>query len=200
MPYGRWNVADIPLTELKTAASGSWIGRWWSRAPPPSTTPAPVKANLGEESAFVYDKDLKRWVNRKVRLAYRRYADTLSDNRSKQGGADAAKASVPPPPPSRAQTVSPSRSSPQAPNAPPVPTPPPTRPATAFESTGPPPKKAPPRVRSNLVPAEGGSPPLTPDALSSLTAAPPMGRPKSAATKRNIRSRYVDVFQTTGTS
>jgi hypothetical protein len=45
------------------AASGSWLGRFWKRS---EATPAPIKANLGEQSSFYYDKDLKRWVNKKV--------------------------------------------------------------------------------------------------------------------------------------
>jgi len=45
----------------KPAASGSWFGRWWKK-----DGTAPIKANLGEETAFYYDKELKRWVNKKV--------------------------------------------------------------------------------------------------------------------------------------
>ena len=44
--------------------SSSWFSRWWSK----EGSGGPVKATLGEESSFVYDKDLKRWVNKKVRL------------------------------------------------------------------------------------------------------------------------------------
>lgn len=44
--------------------SSGWFSRWWSR----EGSSGPVKATLGEESSFVYDKDLKRWVNKKVRL------------------------------------------------------------------------------------------------------------------------------------
>jgi hypothetical protein len=42
--------------------SSSWFTRWWSR----EGSGGPVKATLGEESSFVYDKELKRWVNKKV--------------------------------------------------------------------------------------------------------------------------------------
>ena len=44
--------------------SSSWFTRWWNKEGPSG----PVKATLGEESSFVYDKELKRWVNKKVRL------------------------------------------------------------------------------------------------------------------------------------
>jgi hypothetical protein len=51
-------------TELKSSTSNSWLGRWWNRGS--SNTPGPVKANLGEEVSFYYDKELKRWVNKNV--------------------------------------------------------------------------------------------------------------------------------------
>lgn len=45
--------------------SASWLGRWWGKKDP--SAPGPIKASLGEETSFVYDKELKRWVNKKVR-------------------------------------------------------------------------------------------------------------------------------------
>lgn len=44
------------------ASAGSWLSRLWKR----SDTPGPIKASLGEETSFYYDKELKRWVNKKV--------------------------------------------------------------------------------------------------------------------------------------
>jgi hypothetical protein len=32
--------------------------------------PGPVKANLGEQTSFVYDAELKRWVNKKVHFSF----------------------------------------------------------------------------------------------------------------------------------
>jgi hypothetical protein len=57
---------DIKPAQAASAStsSGSWIGRFWKRAE--STTPAPIKASLGEETSFYYDKEQKRWVNKKV--------------------------------------------------------------------------------------------------------------------------------------
>lgn len=46
----------------------------------PSEKKSSVRANLGEENSFYYDKDLKRWVNKKVRsvsLAYHGVEITL---------------------------------------------------------------------------------------------------------------------------
>ena len=53
-------------SEPSNASSGTWLSRlglWGKR----ETTPGPVKANLGEEKSFYYDKELKRWVNKNVR-------------------------------------------------------------------------------------------------------------------------------------
>ncbi|KAI5122954.1 hypothetical protein M0805_006834 [Coniferiporia weirii] len=164
---------------LSTSSSGSWLGRWFGRSASASS-PGPVKANLGEETTFYYDKDLKRWVNKK-------------------SGAETPKSTAPPPPPSRAQTVSPSRSMSMSHSGPPPPSPlPPGRPQSAMDSTSaPPPRKPIMRVRSNLIPEESASTsaPPTPAVMSSLSAPPPTGRPRSAAAKKSVRSRYVDVFQ-----
>jgi len=48
------------------ASNSGWFSRWWGRKE--NTSGGPVKANLGEESSFYYDKELKRWVNKKVRF------------------------------------------------------------------------------------------------------------------------------------
>lgn len=117
----------------------------------------------------------------------------------KAGAEQPKQQAVPPPPPSRAQTASPSRVSPHASGAraPPSPMPPPPRPASAMEPSMVPPKRSvtTPRIHSNLIPTDATSAPPTPGVLSAMNAAPPTGRSKSAATKRNVRSRYVDVFQ-----
>jgi len=42
--------------------SSGWFSRWWNR----EGSSGPIKATLGENSSFVYDKELKRWVNKKV--------------------------------------------------------------------------------------------------------------------------------------
>ena len=47
-----------------------WLSRWWKggNTSGDGTTKGPVKVNLGEENSFYYDKDLKRWVNKKVSI------------------------------------------------------------------------------------------------------------------------------------
>ncbi|KAJ3987357.1 Sec23-binding domain of Sec16-domain-containing protein [Lentinula detonsa] len=170
-----------PAQAAAASSSGSWISRLWKR----ESTPGPVKASLGEESSFYYDKELKKWVNKKV------------------GSEEAAKPATPPPPPSRAQTASPSGIS-KTPNGPPLAVmrppsagPPPPRSASAMDNNSSS-IKPPMRVRSNLVPSDEdgpGSAPGTPTGSRLAPPGPPPGRPRSQASKRNVRSRYVDVFQ-----
>ncbi|KAF8654092.1 hypothetical protein AX16_003625 [Volvariella volvacea WC 439] len=166
------------------SSSGGWFSRWWKRE-----GNAPVKASLGEESSFYYDKDLKKWVNKKA-------------------GAEEAKPTPPPPPPpartpslppSRAQTASPGMAMrPPAGGPSFTPPPPPTaRPSSAIDLSSSPPKQM-TRARSNLVPGSADSAPSTPTGTRSAPPPPPMNRPKSQASKRNVRSRYVDVFQQDG--
>ncbi|KAI9571534.1 Sec23-binding domain of Sec16-domain-containing protein [Boletus coccyginus] len=165
-----------PATAVSAA---SWLSRLWKR----SDTPGPIKASLGEETSFYYDKELKRWVNKK-------------------GGTETTQPSAPLPPPSRAQTASPSVSNSRFSGmsngtvAPPQPPPPRTTSAIDLRSTSPT-SKDPMRVRSNLVPTEVASMPNTP-APSGIPNAPPMGRSRSQAAKKNVRSRYVDIFQQDG--
>ncbi|KAK4701487.1 COPII coat assembly protein SEC16, partial [Phenoliferia sp. Uapishka_3] len=70
--------------------SKSWLGGWFKREPSPAPGAAPIKANLGEGSSFVYDPQLKKWVNKK-------------------GGDTGAPLATAPPP--RAATASPTRAS-----------------------------------------------------------------------------------------
>ncbi|KAF8163317.1 Sec23-binding domain of Sec16-domain-containing protein [Crassisporium funariophilum] len=159
------------------AGGKSWFGGWWKRSDP--VTPGPIKASLGEESAFFYDKEQKRWVNRK-----------------KGGGSEeTAKPAATPPPPLRAQTASPGMSSSRIQSTPTAG--PPPRSSSAIDLGAEPPMKIPARIRSNLAPPTESAPP-TPTGTRLNAGTPPPGRPKSSAAKRNIRSRYVDVFQQEG--
>ncbi|KJA27196.1 hypothetical protein HYPSUDRAFT_75121 [Hypholoma sublateritium FD-334 SS-4] len=176
------NAAPAPVNGATTTAAaaapasgGSWLGRWFKRSE--STGPGPIKASLGEESAFYYDKEQKRWVNRKA------------------GSAEAEKPATPPPPPSRAQTASPgmtgSKPSPPPGGGPPV------RSVSAIDLSEPP-VKAPMRIRSNLAPPMESAPSTPTGTRVNPVGGPPPPRPKSQATKRNVRSRYVDVLQQEG--
>ena len=59
-------------SELKPKKSG-WLGGWFGSARKDSDLSstqaapnAPIRAKLGEESSFIYDKELKKWVNKKA--------------------------------------------------------------------------------------------------------------------------------------
>ncbi|MBW0487823.1 hypothetical protein O181_027538 [Austropuccinia psidii MF-1] len=73
---------------VKPTPSSSWLGRWFRRDA--SSGSGPVKANLGQDFSLVYDPETKRWVNKKA-------------GQSQPLGNDKPL----PPPPSRAQTASP---------------------------------------------------------------------------------------------
>ncbi|KAI0797906.1 Sec23-binding domain of Sec16-domain-containing protein [Abortiporus biennis] len=168
--------------DSKAAPSAGWFSRLWKRES------GPVKANLGEQTSFYYDENLKRWVN-------------------KNAGAQDSKPSAPPPPP-RAQTASPGTASSRMYGGPSPAPAPPTRPATtSIDLSDSPPRKPPIRVRSNLIPSETSSAPATPatattpmngspmDGPPGLDGPPPPGARARAHAKKNVRSRYVDVFQ-----
>lgn len=170
-------------------SSGGWLSRWWRKE---NTSGGPVKASLGEESSFYYDQELKRWVNKKV-------------------GAEAPKPTPTLPPP-RAQTASPAMLGGHS-KPPPPPGGPSTngnvanghglgRPASAIDlTTSPPTSKPIMRVRSNLAPPGLDSAPPTPTGTRIVPGSGPASgpsppiRPKSSTSaKKNVRSRYVDVF------
>ncbi|PGH00663.1 hypothetical protein GX51_05649 [Blastomyces parvus] len=46
------------------AEKKGWFS-WWSKKDPNASSPGPIRAKLGEENSFYYDKELKRWVNKK---------------------------------------------------------------------------------------------------------------------------------------
>jgi hypothetical protein len=56
------STSEIMELETPEAGATSWFSRWWKR----SDSRTPIKANLGEEKSFYYDKELKRWVNKTV--------------------------------------------------------------------------------------------------------------------------------------
>ncbi|KAI0006047.1 Sec23-binding domain of Sec16-domain-containing protein [Russula compacta] len=175
--------AHLVVEELKpNQQSSSWFSRWWNK----EGSSGPVKATLGEDSSFVYDKELKRWVNKKVSwcsgdATHRSSTATFSGSNHIPRllcSEDAKRVSLAPPP---------------------------ARAASAIDLTASPPKRTVPRPRSALPPVGDGVPNGVPPPGSRITnppspgpsgsPTPPPSRPRSQATKRNLRSRYVDVFQ-----
>ncbi|CAE6505820.1 unnamed protein product [Rhizoctonia solani] len=162
--------------------TSSWIGRWWTRKD--SDSPAPVKAHLGDQVSLVYDKELKRWIN---------------PNAPKPEPA----AAPPPPPsrtPSRAQTGSPGPGPSPLGRSNDVTSAPPSRPQSASSLAPPPNASGPRRVRSMLNESFGPGGDISSSEANSPTSTPPAslrGPPSRGSTpggKRNVRSRYVDVF------
>ncbi|GAB1517947.1 hypothetical protein RhiTH_001003 [Rhizoctonia solani] len=161
--------------------SSSWLGRWWTRKE--TDSPGPVKAHLGDQVSLVYDKELKRWVN---------------PNAPKP-----EPTATPPPPPSRA----PSRAQAGSPGPGPSPlgrtsdltSAPPSR-SQSSTSLAPPNTSGPRRVRSMLNESFGPGGDISSSETNSPTSTPPAslrGPPSRGSTpggKRNVRSRYVDVF------
>ncbi|KAF2182757.1 hypothetical protein K469DRAFT_219588 [Zopfia rhizophila CBS 207.26] len=58
--------ADEAKAKAAEAAkkSGGWFGGWFKKDA--NAAPGPIKAKLGEENSFVYDPELKKWVNKKA--------------------------------------------------------------------------------------------------------------------------------------
>ncbi|KAG8924904.1 hypothetical protein FRC01_010910, partial [Tulasnella sp. 417] len=179
-------------TEAKATGGGSWLPWKWGKKEEPST-PGPVKAKLGDESTFYYDKELKRWVNKKA------------------GDTGAAPAPLPPPPsraPSRAQTASPSQMAPTTSSLSRGATPPPRpqsstlAPASALKplTSVVPPRRS--HLAESYVPSPETSTPPTPTLDAGPTRSkiidpdlvPPPSR-ASNSSKRKGKSRYIDVFQ-----
>ena len=55
---------EAPKAESRP--SGSWLGRLLGTRSSNDKEPKAKKAHLGEETSFYYDKELKRWVNKKA--------------------------------------------------------------------------------------------------------------------------------------
>ncbi|SNX84468.1 related to SEC16 - COPII vesicle coat protein required for ER transport vesicle budding [Melanopsichium pennsylvanicum] len=203
--------SDDKKQELKTSAS--WFGRLWGRSSSTDSAAQAAqakakKAHLGEETSFVYDKELKRWVNRKA-------GDAPS----------AASTPPPPPPPARAQSASPASQPDRnggASSAPPMRgapssgftvgrATPPISEGEGEGSSGLAPSRGPAgmgsltRARSNLAdhsmppaaqPPMGGrtvSGASTPAGIGSPPPPPPAGSKTGTVKKRPIKSRYVVV-------
>jgi hypothetical protein len=178
---------------------GGWFGGKKDQMPGAGSAPGPIRAKLGEQSSFYFDKDLNKWVNKK-------------------GGADAATpaaSTAPPPrgPPSRVASAatpgppsmgSPSRAASGAGSRPPTSSGPPLPPSGPPSRVGTPASvgSAPPGALSGPG-AAGLMPPPRPSSslshassLDDLLGGPPSAGGKKGTVKGGKKKggRYVDVM------
>ena len=68
LPLSRCCKFADPFSDLAIKQTKSFFGGWFKREPAAAQPvgPGPVRANLGEQTSFVFDPELKRWVNKKV--------------------------------------------------------------------------------------------------------------------------------------
>ncbi|OJI79887.1 hypothetical protein ASPTUDRAFT_131151 [Aspergillus tubingensis CBS 134.48] len=183
-------------------AKKSWFGGWFGGAAGGKKEDLnpnkPIRAKLGEENSFYYDKDLKKWVNKKD-----------------PNSATAARATPPPPrasgPPSRTASGS-SAAPPPAASASPMMPPPSSRPPSttgmpppgspALSSLGVPPPSIQRSVSTGAAvstpPSGLAAPPRPATSLSNASSIDDLlGAPtarKGAAAKGKKKGRYVDVM------
>ena len=157
--------------DLKPKKSG-WLGGWFSGTKKEGdlsaqNAPNVIKAKLGEESSFVYDKELKKWINKKA-----------------GSEAPTAAASTPPPPrgpPSRAVSASAAPPMRKGTDTPPVPPLPAT--ATPPVSVIAPPGAVPtPSPFGSNAASRSASPSLLQREQSGLETGPPAAPPSRPAT------------------
>ncbi|KXH49950.1 COPII coat assembly protein SEC16 [Colletotrichum simmondsii] len=174
---------------------GSWFGVKKEASPDPQQQGnKPVKANLGESSSFVYDPDLKRWVNKKGG-AEATQAKTATPPPPK--GASRSNTGTPPPP--RTMTPPMGRAS-APPGGPPGPA---LAHAASNESLGVPPGPRPPSMMRSVSNNSVGGPPSAPPSrpATSMSNASSIddlisaaGPRKPGAKKAKKGGRYVDVM------
>ncbi|RAH63358.1 COPII coat assembly protein Sec16 [Aspergillus piperis CBS 112811] len=184
-------------------AKKSWFGGWFGGAAGGKKEDLnpnkPIRAKLGEENSFYYDKDLKKWVNKKD-----------------PNSATAARATPPPPrasgPPSRTASGSSAAPPPPAASASPMMPPPNSRPPSttgmpppgspALSSLGVPPPSIQRSVSTGAAvstpPSGLAAPPRPATSLSNASSIDDLlGAPtarKGAAAKGKKKGRYVDVM------
>jgi COPII coat assembly protein SEC16 len=201
--------ADAARDKAGAGEKKGWLTGWFGGKKDPNASPGPIKAKLGEESSFYFDKDLGKWVNKK-------------------GGAESATPAAPTPPPPRgpASRVT-SAGAMGPPSGPPSRAssgmgPPPARPPTsgsgpAFPPSGPPSRTGTPLSAQSSDPGHGppagingdsapptfaqAAPPMRPasslstaSSIDDLLAGPPGGRKGGTVKGKKKGGRYVDVM------
>lgn len=189
---------DAKRDKEAAAQKKGWFGGWFKKDPNLAQQgPGPIKAKLGEENSFVYDPELKKWINKKA------------------GAPDTSKPTATPPPPRGGPPTAPRSASG---GTPPI-GPPSTglRPPTSMpprSSSMPPPMGIPSRSSTPGVPSDNEGAAKPPALARPPLASGPPSRPgtsmsnassiddllgaaaprKGPAAKKKKAGRYVDVM------
>jgi COPII coat assembly protein SEC16 len=156
-----------------------WFGGWFKKDP---NAPTVHKAKLGEESSFVYDPELKKWVNKKA------------------GATPAPSAAATPPPPKGLPSRATSMQNLKAPSATPPTSNPTQRSVSNPSSQMPPPPRpssglgTPPRSESPAVEDDAPPPALVRPSLNALPSGPP-SRPSTALSNASSIDDLIGVPQ-----
>jgi hypothetical protein len=185
----------------KEAAAGpkkGWFGGWFKKDPNAQQQqgPGPIKAKLGEENSFVYDPDLKKWINKKA------------------GATDSSKPAATPPPPRGPPASRSASGGPAPPAGPPTGLRPPTSMPPRSSSMPPPMGGAGSRSSTPGIPSDNEGPARPPALARPPLASGPPSRPgtgmsnassiddllgapqarKGPSAKKKKGGRYVDVM------
>jgi hypothetical protein len=197
------NIATLAKRDAQQTAKKGWFGGWFGGAKKEGENAGggPIKAKLGEENSFYYDKDLKKWVNKKDPSSAAAVRATPPPPRGSAPSSRAVSSSSVPPPAGPPMSGAGSRPQSSASDMPP----PPLSSSPALSGLGmPPPLGNMPRSVSTgaAVPTPPGSsagpPPRPTSSLSHATSIDDLlGAP--AARKGNTvrgkkKGRYVDVM------
>lgn len=192
--------------DAKQPAKKGWFGGWFGggKKDADNAGGGPIRAKLGEENSFYYDKDLKKWVNKKDPSSAEPVRATPPPPRGSAPPSRASSGSMPPPPPPgpAMSTASGSRPPSSSSDAPPS-----LSSSPAFSGLGVPPPSLGNLPRSvstgATVPVPPGSAPgpAPPRPTSSLSHAQSiddlLGAPqarKGNTVKGKKKGRYVDVM------
>lgn len=87
--------------DAQQPAKKGWFGGWFGggKKEADNAGGGPIRAKLGEENSFYYDKDLKKWVNKKDPSSADSVRATPPPPRGSAPPSRASSGSMPPPPP-----------------------------------------------------------------------------------------------------
>lgn len=155
---------------------GGWFGKKPDTPPAGEQSPnKPVRAKLGEASSFVYDPDLKRWINKKP-------------------GAENPEPKTATPPPPRAIPRAATSTPPMAPSTPP----PPMGASTSMPHLMGAPRSIPDLARTASSESLGMAPPMARSVSNTSVGGPPSAPPSRPTTSMSNASSIDDLLSAAG--